>query len=137
MGELSFLNREELERRVLTKKGKVNLDATLKDFVEYVGYRKGRNEEGLSFSAYLQLRKFDDITIRDLGKIRAYGLKRLMIAGIGEKKTKDLNEVLSKYGVKPIPWITKRYRAWELKKELNKKYGKDICIVSDILVKEG
>jgi len=134
MSILDYLDKKALKRRVFSKDGKINLNVTIKDFVTYVGYRKGRNEDGLSPSAYSQLRRFDNITVRDLEKIRPYGLSRLMIAGIGEKKAEDFNRLLSKYSIEPIPWITKRYRAWELTKELRKRHGKDVSTISDILM---
>ncbi len=131
----SVLNREKLERRVLNKKGDLNLDATLKDFAEYVGFRVHRNDEGLGHATYSRLRKFDYITIRDLGKIRPYGLKRLMIIGIGGKNAREINKFLSKYGAEPIPWTTKKYQAWGLQKKLHKEYGPNIDDVWDIIRK--
>lgn len=128
--------KDELEKRIFNAEGRLKLDTSLKDFAEYIGYRSRENKEGLSFSAYLRLRRFNDLTIRDLEKIRPYGLKRLMIIGIGEKKAEEFNKLLSKYGVKPIPWTTKRYESWELKKELQGKYGKHIWTVGDILRKD-
>ncbi|MDP1854215.1 MAG: hypothetical protein Q8L26_08465 [Candidatus Omnitrophota bacterium] len=136
MSILDYLDRKALKRRIFSNGGKINLNATIKDFVTYAGYRKRGNEEGLSFSAYLQLRRFNDITIRDLERIRPYGLKRLMIVGIGEKKAEDLNNALSSYGVKSIPWTTKKYKAWELRKELQKKHGKYTETVGDLLRKD-
>lgn len=131
----SVLNREELKRRVLNKKGNLNLDATLKDFAEYMGFRVHKNDEGLSHATYSRLRKFDDMTIEDLGRIRPYGLKRLRIIGIGEKNAGEINKFLSKYGVEPIPWVAKKYRAYELKKELQKDYGPNVDDVWDVIRK--
>lgn len=131
---IAFLTMKELEKRILDEEGKLRPNILLKDFVQYVGYRKSGKEEGLSFRAYWYFRRFGErITIEDLEKIREYGMKRLGIIGIGKTKTEELNRELLKYGVEPVPWTTKRYKGWELRKELQRKHGKEIEFVDDLL----
>lgn len=118
----------------MDEKGRLKPDTLLKDFVQYVGYRKNGKEEGLSFDAYWHFGRFGErVTIEDFGKIRDYGMRWLGITGIGKTKTDELNRELSKYGVEPIPWTTKKYKNWELRKELQQKYGKEIEFVHDLL----
>ena len=49
---MGFLTRRELEERILDENGRLKPDTLLKDFVQYVGFRRKGKKEGLSFVAY-------------------------------------------------------------------------------------
>ncbi|MBI2129913.1 hypothetical protein HYU07_06815 [Candidatus Woesearchaeota archaeon] len=125
------MSKEELEKRVINKEGKINLDASIKDFIEYVGYKSGGDKNGFRMprTYYCLLDGPHNIkTLRELEKFREEGIGRSPLAEIsqfGKKCSEDLNDVLTKFGIEPIPWITKKYKAWELRKKYEAKYGKE------------
>ena len=120
---------EDLEKGIRTD---VSLETSIKNFGEIVRNDKDLDEKyltlGLQYSLK-QLSRYVD-TIGDLKKLaeNVDGFSRLKsgirynngrwiprsaLKGFGKKKFNHLNTVLAKYGIEQIPWISKKYVAWE------------------------
>ena len=116
MANRYLVNRKVLERMVLTKEGKINLDAPLADFALYVGYKKAGNKNGFEKATYNSIREGENVTLRYvIEEFKKYGVGRFGIGrgirslpAMGEKRAEDLCNVLSKYGI--IKGKVKKYR---------------------------
>lgn len=112
---MGWLNRRELEERVLNEEGKINLDASLAEFSAYVGSKKKGNRNGFEQPTYNSLREGEKITIRDaVEQINKYGIGRFGIGrgyrnlpSMGVKRAEDLCRVFKSYGL--IKGEVKRY----------------------------
>ena len=130
---------EETIEREHIDNTQVKLDTSIADFIEIILKDKKNSEkkyltQGFYFSLKQVSRYID--TIGDLKMLakNAGGFTRLK-GGVtynnererkipydamrlfGKKKLEYLNEVLFEYGIKPIPWMTKKYRSGERQKE--------------------
>lgn len=132
-----------------TDKKKVSLETTILEFIEQAGYKSEHlNQNGLlPFGIYRSLReigKYVD-TIGDLKRLaeQADGFQRLKngvyfnegerlpytaLSSFGEKKLDTVNNILALYGIDPIPWITRKYDAWERQKERGADWDKKLKI---------
>ena len=128
-----LIEKEDIEN------ARVSLDTSINDFIEIIlKNNKISKNKYLTQGFYFSLRQVSRYvdTIGDLKKLakNAGGFKRLKNSVIynksrerkipygtmrlfGERKLEYLNEVLSEYGIKPIPWMTKKYRPGERQKE--------------------
>lgn len=116
---------------------RVCLDTSIIDFIEIIGRKGNRTKKGvLPFGIYYCLEKIGR-HVETLGELKklaenADGFERLKygvyfndgrclpytaLQSFGKKKLEFLNEILSQYKIEPIPWMSRKYCAWQRKKE--------------------
>lgn len=128
-----------LEKLAETKNAgslKVCTDTSIKDLVKIIRKDKNLSEKYLANSlqvCLIQIEKYVD-TIGDLKKMaeNVDGFSRLKsgiiyndsrrlpstaLKSFGKKKLEYLNDVLSRHGIKQIPWVTKKYAPGERQTE--------------------
>ncbi len=133
----------ENERKI--GKEKVSLETTIDDFLRIVGHK----ERGgiLPLGIYLNLMSIGKYinTIGELNKLAesADGFGRLKngvyfnkerrlpyttMKRFGKYKLDILNTVLEDYGIEPIPWITRKYKPWERRKQRGDTWSENLTI---------
>lgn len=110
---------------------RLDLETTIAEFTEVLRERQKREADPVNkriltliqdaLTYHLPTRYPEVRTLRDFDQFREEGLYYAFahVAGVGPKSGDYLGRIFKEYGMTPIAWRTRKYRAYERLKQLN------------------